>query len=60
MERDAKYESSSQKEIVEGLMHNIVKDGMGVTEVNRLLYTAGIVVTSRLGLKLGDGKKAVD
>ena len=47
-----------ETELVDGLMHNIVEDGMGVTEVNRLLYTAGIVVASRLGLKLGGGKKA--
>ena len=47
-----------ETELVDGLMHNIVEDGMGVTEVNRLLYTAGMVVASRLGLKLGGGQKA--
>ena len=46
-----------ETELVDGLMHNIVEDGMGVTEVNRLLYTAGIVVASRLGLKVGGGGK---
>ena len=47
-----------ETELVDELMHNIVEDGMGVREVNRLLYTAGIVVASRLGLKLDGGKKA--
>ena len=49
-----------ETELVDGLMHNIVEDGMGVTEVNRLLYTAGIVVASRLGLKIGGGGKKAE
>ena len=40
-----------ETELVDGLMQSIVEDRMGVTEVNRLLHTAGIVVASRLGLK---------
>ena len=36
--------------VMEGLMHNLVKDGMLVSEINRILYTELNVVTDRLGL----------
>ena len=45
-------------EMVDGLMHNVLRVGMDVTEVNRLLYAGGIVVARRLGLKFEEGKKA--
>ena len=45
-------------ELVDGLMHNLIFQGMSVTEVNRLLYAGGAVVALRLGLKLGVGKRA--
>ena len=35
-------------------MHNLVKDGMSVSEISRLLYTALFAVVDRLGLT---GKK---
>lgn len=41
--------------VVEGLMHNLLKEDMYVTEVNRLLYTGAYVVADRLGL-LGKSK----
>ena len=44
-------------ELVDGVMHNLLSQGMGVTQVNRLLYAGGAVVALRLGLKLGAGKK---
>ena len=44
--------------LVDGVMHNVVRKGMDVSEVNRLLYAGGIVVAMRLGLKIGKGKKA--
>ena len=44
--------------LVDGLMHNLVWDGMSVTDVNRLLYAGGVVVARRLGLKIGGGKRA--
>ena len=47
-----------EQELVNGLMHNVVREGMTVTEVNRLLYVAPVVVAERLGLKVGGGKKA--
>ena len=40
-------------------MHNLLRQGMDVTEVKRLLYAGGAVVAWRLGLKLGAGKKKV-
>ena len=43
---------SMMKEVklVNGLIHNLVEDGMGVTEMNRLLYAGSYVVCNRLGL----------
>ena len=35
--------------IVDGLMHNLVKKGMSITQINRLLYTGAYVVADRLG-----------
>ena len=43
--------------MIDGLMHNVVREGMKVTAVNRLLYAAGMVVAERFGLKIGKGKK---
>ena len=42
--------------MVDGLLHNLVREGMSVTEVNRLLYVGAYMVAERLG-KLGNGKK---
>lgn len=47
-------------ELVEGVMHNVVRKGMDVSEVNRLLYAGGVVVAMRLGLKIGKGKKKAE
>ena len=44
--------------MIDGLMHNVVQEGMGVAEVNRLLYAAGMVAAERLGLKTEKSKKA--
>ena len=44
-------------DLVEGVMHNLLVQGMNVTQVNRLLYAGGAVVAMRLGLKLGAGKR---
>ena len=43
--------------LVDGVMHNLLWQGMGVARVNRLLYAGGAVVALRLGLKLGNKKK---
>ena len=48
----------AEVELVDGVMHNLLRQRLGVTEVNRLLYAGGAVVALRLGLKLGGGKKA--
>ena len=48
---------SKEVELLEGVMHNLLWQGMGVTEVNRLLYAGGVVVAMRLGLKVGARKK---
>ena len=45
-------------ELVDGVLHNLIRRGMDVTEVNRILYSGGVVVAQRLGLKIGAGKKA--
>ena len=42
--------------MVDGLLHNLVREGMSVTEVNRLLYVGAYMVAERLG-KMGKGKK---
>ena len=44
-------------ELVDGVIHNLVRPGMNVSEINRLLYAAGVVVAKRLGMKFGNGKK---
>ena len=41
---------AEEVKLVDGLLHNIVSDGMSVTEVNRLLYTGSYMVADRLGL----------
>lgn len=43
--------------VVEGLMHNLVKDWMSVLEIIRLLYSGSYVAVDRLGLI---GKKEVN
>ncbi|MEM7264394.1 MAG: reverse transcriptase domain-containing protein [Pseudomonadota bacterium] len=52
---------SQEVKLVNGLMHNLIRDGMTVTEVNRLLYAGSYVVAARLGMlnkkKAGDKKK---
>ena len=42
--------------MVDGLLHNLVREGMSVTEVNRLLYVGADMVADRVGT-LGNGKK---
>ena len=44
-------------DLVDGVMHNLLWQGMLVGDVNRLLYAGGAVVALRLGLKLGKRKK---
>ena len=39
--------------LVDGVIHNLCWKGMGITEVNRLLYAGGVVVAMRLGMKVG-------
>ena len=41
---------NKEVKIVDRLMHNLVKKGMSVTQINRLLYTGAYVVADRLGL----------
>jgi len=52
---------AEEVKLVDGLMHNIIRDGMTVTDVNRLLYAGqSFVVASRLGVfgkKKGSTKK---
>ena len=36
--------------LVDGLMHNLIRDGVMVTDVNQLLYAGSYVVSARLGL----------
>ena len=49
---------NKEVKIVDGLMHNLVKKGMSVTQINRLLYTGAYVVAGRLGLiKKKKGKR---
>ena len=43
--------------LVDGVMHNLLWQGMRVTDVNRLLYAGGAVVALRMGLKLGAKKR---
>ena len=46
----------AEVKMVDGLLHNLVREGMHVTEVNRLLYVVSYIVAERLGL-MGKGKK---
>ena len=41
---------NKEVKIVDGLKHNPVKEGMSVTQINRLLYRGAYVVADRLGL----------
>ena len=45
-----------EAKLVGGLLHNLVWEGMSVSDVNRLLYTGSYVVANRMGLI---GKKKV-
>ena len=47
----------SEVALVEGVMHNLIRKGMDVTEVNRLLYSGGVVVAKRLGMTIGKKKR---
>ena len=43
---------------IKGLMHNIIKDGMSITEVNRVLLVGGFLVAEGLGkVSKGEGNK---
>ena len=43
---------------IKGLMHNIIKDGMSITEVNRVLLVGGFLVAEGLGkVSKAEGKK---
>ena len=44
--------------MVDGVMHNLLRQDMNITDVNRLMYAGSAVVALRLGLKLGQSKKA--
>ena len=46
----------AEVKMVDGLLNNLVTDGIEATEVNRLLYVGAFVVAERLDL-LGKGKK---
>lgn len=46
--------------IVDGLMHNLVKDRMSVSDINRLLYTGAYIVADRLGLMGKKKRKTVE
>ena len=48
----------AEVELVDGLMHNLIRPNIDVSGINRLLYAAGVVVARRLGLRFGNGKKA--
>ena len=51
---------NKEVKMVDGLMHNLVKKGMSVTQLNRQLYPGAYVVADRLGLirkKKGKRKK---
>ena len=48
----------SEVKLVDGVMHNLLENGMNVTDVNRLLYAGSIVVTLRLGYKVGKVTKS--
>ena len=37
--------------VVKGQMQNLMKDGVSLSEINRLLYTKSYVVADRLGNK---------
>ena len=45
-------------DLVDGVMHNEMRESMSVIEVNKLLYGGGAVIALRLRLKLGVGKRA--
>ena len=52
-----KRKVAKEVRLVDGVMHNLLWQGMRVTEVNRLLYAGGAVVALRMGLKLGAKKR---
>ena len=57
MGRGPRLESTDRRNVnkevkmVESLMHNFVRKGMSVSDVNRLLYMGAYVVAERLGMK---------
>ena len=50
----------AEVDLVEGVIHNLVKDGMTVTEVNRLLNAGSYIVADRLGMLKTKGKGRKD
>ena len=52
-----KRKVAKEVRLVDGVMHNLLWQGMRITEVNRLLYAGGAVVALRIGLKLGAKKR---
>ncbi len=51
-------ETTREVELVEGLLHNLLRKGMGITEVNKVVHSGSVVVAERLGLmKKGKGKR---
>ena len=40
----------AEVDLIEGVIHNLVREGMSVTEVNRLLYAGSYMVADRLGM----------
>ena len=50
---------NGEVKVVKVLMHNLVKDGIPVSEINRLLYIGLYVVADRLGL-MGKKKKGIN
>ena len=52
-----KRKVTKEVRLVDGVMHNMLWQGMRVGEVNRLLYAGSAVVALRMGLKLGARKR---
>ena len=44
--------------LVDGVMHNLLRQGMNTSDVSRLVYAGNAEVALRLGWKLGLSKKA--
>ena len=52
-----KRKVAKEVKLVDGVMHNLLWQGMRITEVNRLLYAGGAVVALQMGLNLGAKKR---